>query len=58
MNAAGYVLAAYAVFVGVMAWDFLAPRLQVRRVLRRERARAAAPARRERRATDANALKR
>ena len=41
-----YVIGAYAVFALVLAWDFLAPRLQVRRELRaaRETRRHAAPA--------------
>jgi heme exporter protein CcmD len=29
-----YVIGAYAVFAAVFLWDFLAPRLQVRRQLR------------------------
>jgi heme exporter protein D len=33
-----YVIAAYAVFVLVLAWDFIAPRLQLRRQLRAARA--------------------
>jgi heme exporter protein D len=40
-----YVVAAYAVFVAVLLWDFVAPRLQLRRELRAARLRAArAPA--------------
>lgn len=35
MSYAGYVFAAYAVFVLVLAWDFVAPRLRIRQVLRR-----------------------
>ncbi|ADV27117.1 heme exporter protein CcmD [Pseudoxanthomonas suwonensis 11-1] len=35
-----YVIGAYAVFVAVFLWDFLAPRLQVRRQLRAARLRA------------------
>ena len=35
-----YVIGAYAVFVLVLLWDFLAPRLQVRRQLRAARLRA------------------
>ncbi len=46
MSATGYVLAAYAVFAVVLAWDYLSPRLQVRQALRRARSRATAPARR------------
>jgi len=33
-----YVTGAYAVFVLVLAWDFIAPRLQLRRQLRAARA--------------------
>ncbi|GAA4864678.1 heme exporter protein CcmD [Luteimonas vadosa] len=39
-----YVLAAYAVFAAVLAWDYVAPRLrmaQLRRAARREAARRA-----------------
>lgn len=35
-----YLIGAYAVFVLVFAWDFLAPRLQLRRELRAVRLRA------------------
>ncbi|RRN55055.1 heme exporter protein CcmD [Pseudoxanthomonas sp. SGNA-20] len=35
-----YVVGAYAVFAAVFLWDFLAPRLQVRRQLRAARLRA------------------
>lgn len=35
-----YVIGAYAVFVLVLAWDFVAPRLQLRRELRAARLRA------------------
>jgi heme exporter protein D len=38
---AGYVVAAYAVFAAVLAWDWLSPRLQLRRELRAARLRAA-----------------
>lgn len=41
-----YVVGAYAVFAAVLAWDFLAPRLQVRRELRAARLRAARDSRR------------
>ena len=34
-----YVIAAYAVFVLVLAWDFVVPRLQVRAALRAARLR-------------------
>lgn len=46
MTYLGYVVAAYAVFVVVLLWDFVSPRLQIRRALRdirQRRARAAAP---------------
>ena len=46
MSYLGYIVAAYAVFVIVLAWDFLSPRLQIRRVLRdirQRRARVTAP---------------
>jgi heme exporter protein D len=36
-----YVIAAYAVFGIVLAWDFIAPRLDVRRQLRAAKLRAA-----------------
>ena len=36
-----YVIAAYAVFGLVLAWDYVAPRLQVRQQLRAARLRAA-----------------
>ncbi|MFT4198091.1 MAG: heme exporter protein CcmD, partial [Pseudoxanthomonas sp.] len=36
-----YVLAAYAVFVVVLAWDFLVPGLQLRGLLRAARRRRA-----------------
>ena len=36
-----YVIAAYAVFVVVLLWDLVAPRLQVRRQLRGAKLRAA-----------------
>lgn len=41
MSYQGYVTAAYLVFVVVLAWDFVAPRLQVRQVRRAARLRAA-----------------
>ena len=43
MTYLGYVVGAYAVFLGVMAWDMVVPRLQVRRELRAARQRAARP---------------
>jgi len=36
----GYVIAAYAVFSVVLAWDFVATRLQIRRELRNASLRA------------------
>ena len=45
MSHPGYVAAAYAVFVLVLARDFLAPRLDIRRQLRASRRRRAAAAR-------------
>ena len=39
MSYAGYVIAAYAVFVVVLAWDFIAPKLQLRAQLRAARLR-------------------
>ncbi|MCM2335851.1 MAG: heme exporter protein CcmD [Pseudomonas sp.] len=36
-----YVVAAYAVFVVVLGWDYVATRLQIRRELRNARQRAA-----------------
>lgn len=36
-----YVVGAYAVFLVVLAWDLVVPRLQVRRELRAARRRAA-----------------
>ena len=36
-----YVVAAYAVFVVVLGWDYVATRLQIRRELRNARRRAA-----------------
>ena len=46
MSYLGYVVGAYAVFLGVLAWDLVVPRLQVRRELRvaRQRAERVAPA--------------
>jgi heme exporter protein D len=34
MNYAGYVAAAYAVFVFVLLWDLIMPMLRIRRILR------------------------
>ncbi|SEK91911.1 heme exporter protein D [Pseudoxanthomonas sp. GM95] len=41
-----YVIAAYAVFVLVLAWDFIVPRLQVRKLLREARLRGSRQRRR------------
>ncbi|MBA2239552.1 MAG: heme exporter protein CcmD [Lysobacter sp.] len=41
MNYQGYVIAAYAAFVIVLGWDFVAARLQLRRELTAVRRRAA-----------------
>ena len=54
MTYQGYVTAAYSVFAIVMAWDFLAPRLQLRLQLRSARLRAARDAAR----TETNELSR
>ena len=35
MSYAGYVAAAYAVFVVVLLWDLIAPLLRIRRTLRK-----------------------
>lgn len=47
MSYLSYVVAAYAVFALVLAWDFAVPRLQARRQLRAARQRAARSVRRE-----------
>ncbi|RDZ28753.1 heme exporter protein CcmD [Lysobacter silvisoli] len=41
MSYQNYVIAAYAVFAIVLAWDFVSSRLQIRRELRAARQRAA-----------------
>ena len=41
MSYRDYVIAAYAVFAIVLAWDFIAPRLDLRRQLRAAKLRAA-----------------
>jgi len=41
MSYLNYLVAAYAVFVIVLAWDYVATRLQIRRQLRNARLRAA-----------------
>ena len=40
MNYREYVIAAYALFALVLAWDFVVPKLQVRMALRAARLRA------------------
>ena len=40
MSYLNYLVAAYAVFVLVLAWDYVATRLQIRRELRNARQRA------------------
>ena len=54
MSYRDYVIAAYAVFGLVLAWDFIAPRLDVRRQLRTAKLRAARAAARP----DINELRR
>jgi len=34
MSHLDYIIAAYLVFAGVMVWEYLLPRLQIRRMLR------------------------
>ncbi len=46
MNYQNYVIGAYAVFVVVLLWDFVVPRLQIRRELRAAKLRKARDARR------------
>jgi len=46
MSYLNYVIAAYAVFVIVLAWDFVSTKLQIRRELRGARLRAAREANR------------
>jgi heme exporter protein D len=41
MSYEAYVVAAYSVFVVVLLWDFVAPRLQLRQQLRAARMRVA-----------------
>ncbi len=48
MTYLNYVIGAYVVFALVMLWDFVAPRLQVRRELRAARVRKARDAKRSR----------
>ena len=40
MSYLGYLIAAYAVFVVVLGWDYVATQLQIRRQLRNARQRA------------------
>ncbi len=40
MTYLGYVVAAYAVFAVVLAWDFVAPKIAIARTLREIRMRA------------------
>ena len=46
MTYLNYVIGAYAVFAVVMLWDFVVPRLQIRRELRAARLRGARAAKR------------
>lgn len=46
MTYVNYVIGAYAVFAVVMLWDFVVPRLQIRRELRAARLRKAREAKR------------
>jgi len=43
MSYQNYVIAAYAVFVAGMLWDWLSPKLQIRQQLRAAKLRAARP---------------
>jgi heme exporter protein D len=47
MTYLSYVVGAYAVFAVVLLWDFIVPRLQIRRELRAARLRAARDSRRD-----------
>jgi heme exporter protein D len=46
MSYLGYVIAAYAIFVVVLLWDFVSPRIDIARQLRAVRLRAARTVRR------------
>jgi heme exporter protein D len=46
MSYQNYVIGAYAVFAVVLLWDFVVPRLQIRRELRAARLRKAREAKR------------
>lgn len=48
MSYLGYVIAAYAVFFVVLAWDLISPRVQISRELRAARQRSARGAARAR----------
>lgn len=48
MSYQNYVIAAYAVFFAVLLWDFVAPRIGIRQLLRAAKARAARPAKPDR----------
>ena len=41
MSYQGYVIAAYLVFAAVLLWDFVAPRIRIRQLLRAARLLAA-----------------
>ncbi|MFC3815604.1 heme exporter protein CcmD [Lysobacter sp. GCM10012299] len=58
MSYLNYVIAAYAVFVIVLGWDFVATRLQIRRELRGARLRAEREAARPRKGAAASELSR
>ncbi len=47
MSYLSYVVSAYAVFAIVLLWDFISPRLQLRRQLRAARRRAARSGKRD-----------
>ena len=46
MSYQNYVIGAYVVFAAVLSWDFVVPRLQIRRELRAAKSRKAREARR------------
>lgn len=58
MSYSEYVIAAYAVFAAVLAWDYLAPRLAIARQLRAARRLAARKAGRPARKPGPTELKR
>ena len=47
MSYQNYVIAAYCVFAAVLAWDYVAPRLQIRQYLRSAKLRTARTTRRD-----------